>query len=411
MLYNAYSQKLTGQVRSRKDPMSYLNVILVGPTSSGKTAFMRTLCERMKHNIIQGTFRESKPMVLKEPIRPTEELYSVSMHIEEHGQRTALTLVDTPGFTTGFSVDHQLRYIAKYIDHQFELTLAEETKIRRDSKALDTHIHACIYFIDTKVSGLSDVDRYVIKLLGSRVNVLPVIGKADTLTQVQRENIKSGFRKEVFDVLHAPVYGYIEVDDEDEDIEEDGDEDNSANSEKMVFREKAQSGQEEKSSGRSLEGIIHFLQECIDEDDDKDAHAMLEYLDVVPFTLISYEEDPDTGRPMLITPNSKENHTPFGDLGNDSDEEGISSSPSPILKPSKSKPVLGRRYPWAVVECGNPDHCDFEKLKMFLLGSHRDMLRVDTFERFYEKYRSAQLLNRRADQILNLKTRTPHVST
>ncbi|OAD70198.1 hypothetical protein PHYBLDRAFT_115453 [Phycomyces blakesleeanus NRRL 1555(-)] len=294
--------------------MSYLNVILVGPTSSGKTAFMRTLCERMKHNIIQGTFRESKPMVLKEPIRPTEELYSVSMHIEEHGQRTALTLVDTPGFTTGFSVDHQLRYIAKYIDHQFELTLAEETKIRRDSKALDTHIHACIYFIDTKVSGLSDVDRYVIKLLGSRVNVLPVIGKADTLTQVQRENIKSGFRKEVFDVLHAPVYGYIEVDDEDEDIEEDGDEDNSANSEKMVFREKAQS-------------------------------------------------------------------------------------------------VLGRRYPWAVVECGNPDHCDFEKLKMFLLGSHRDMLRVDTFERFYEKYRSAQLLNRRADQILNLKTRTPHVST
>ncbi|KAI9023755.1 Septin-domain-containing protein [Phycomyces nitens] len=381
MLYNAYSQKLTGQVRSRKDPMSYLNVILVGPTSSGKTAFMRTLCERMKHNIIRGTFKESKPMVLKDPIRPTEELYSVSMHIEEHGQRTALTLVDTPGFTTGFSVDHQLRYIAKYIDHQFELTLAEETKIRRDSKALDTHIHACIYFIDTKTSGLSDVDRYVIKLLGSRVNVVPVVGKADTLTQAQRENIKSGFRKEVFDIIQAPVYGYIEIDeDEDEDDEE------SIASNETPTRERTRPTNEENNTTKTLEGIVNFLQECIDEDGDEDALAMMEYLDVMPFTLISYEEDPDTGRPMLITPNQKEPQGSF------------------------VTPVLGRRYPWATVECGNPDHCDFEKLKMFLLGSHRDMLRADTFERFYEKYRSAQLLNRRADQLLNLKAKPPRMA-
>jgi cell division control protein 11 len=128
MLYNAYSQKLSGHsrsTRSRKDPVSYLNIMVVGTIGSGKTAFIRTFCETLKHDIIQGSYKESQPMVMNEPLQPTRELYTVSMHIEERGQRTAVTLIDTPGFTSGFSVDHQIRYIAKYIDYQFERTLAE----------------------------------------------------------------------------------------------------------------------------------------------------------------------------------------------------------------------------------------------------------------------------------------------
>jgi cell division control protein 11 len=64
-------------------------------------------------------------MVLNEPLRTTRELYTVSMHIQEQGQRTALTLIDTPGFTSGSAIEHQLKYISKYIDYQFERTLAE----------------------------------------------------------------------------------------------------------------------------------------------------------------------------------------------------------------------------------------------------------------------------------------------
>lgn len=64
-------------------------------------------------------------MVLKDPLRSTEELYTVSMQVEEHGQRTALSITDTPGFRNGATAEHQLRFIAKYIDYQFERTLAE----------------------------------------------------------------------------------------------------------------------------------------------------------------------------------------------------------------------------------------------------------------------------------------------
>lgn len=125
MLYNAYSQKLSGNSRSRKDPVSYLNIMVVGATGLGKTAFIRTFCETLKNEVIQGSFRESKFMVLNEPLRATSELYTVSMQIQESGRRTAMTLIDTPGFTPGAAIDYQLKYISKYIDYQFERTLAE----------------------------------------------------------------------------------------------------------------------------------------------------------------------------------------------------------------------------------------------------------------------------------------------
>ncbi|KAK4512549.1 ribosomal protein L36 [Mucor velutinosus] len=193
MLYNAYSHKLS---KSRRNTLSYLNVMVVGSVGSGKTVFVRTFCETLKHDVIQGSFQESKPMVLRDPLRLTDELYTVSMHIVENGQRTALTITDTPGFTTGYAVDHQLRYIAKYIDYQFERTLAQESKVKRDAKASDTHIHSCLYFI-------------VIKHIQT-------MSKSDTLTVAQREQIKSVFRREIFDILQIPIYGCIDIDDEDQ---------------------------------------------------------------------------------------------------------------------------------------------------------------------------------------------------
>ena len=125
MLYNAYSQKLSGHARSRKDPISYLNIMVVGSVGSGKTAFVRTFCETLKSEIIPGSYKESQHMILDRPLQSTRELYTVSMHVEEEYQRTALTFIDTPGFTAGAAMDHQIRYIAKYIDYQFERTLAE----------------------------------------------------------------------------------------------------------------------------------------------------------------------------------------------------------------------------------------------------------------------------------------------
>ncbi|KAI9317540.1 Septin-domain-containing protein [Dichotomocladium elegans] len=395
MVYNTLTDHLMGSSRNnyqrrRKDPIPNLNVMLVGQTGAGKTTFLRTLCEDLKSSVVQGTFKESKPMALTDALQPTEEFYSVSMHLEGPGcggdDRMALTLIDTPGISHMVPIEDLLQHICKYIDHQLERTFIEETKIRRDPKAIDTHIHACIYFIDTMewVDGLTDIDRYMLRMLSFRVNIIPVLGKADTLTVVQREYIKKTCRTDLFDIYQIPVYGNIGLDDSDEENEEEEDEEASptADTPKRMYP----SPRAPQVSSTSWGNILEMLHECLDEDpDDQDVAAMIDYLRHMPLCLIGYEEDPETGRPVFIEPT------------------GRPTSFSP-LNPTSQRPetVLGRRYPWATVECCNPNHCDFQKFKSLFGPAHMDMLRIDTYERFYEKYRADQLMSRQATKISTL---------
>lgn len=250
--------------------------------------------------------------------------------------------------------------------------------MKRDAKALDTHIHSCLYFIDIRsINGLSEADRYILQKLSTRVNIVPVIGKSDTLTAAQCDQLKTVFRREIFDILQIPIYGYIEVDDDDD-----------------MFEKKVSSKGFHPSQRTK---ILDMLQECVEEDNDEDASAMIDYLQSMPFTLIGYEEDAQTGRPISLKHDTTSN---TGLISEQQDEE-MSESPTPVTRKKEFiknkqiiKSVLGRSYPWAVVECCNPNHCDFQTLKKALLSGHKDMLRIDTFERFYEQYRTTQLQNR-----------------
>lgn len=140
MLYRGHP--LRTRSRSQKNASTKLNLIVMGQTSSGKTAFVRTMCEYLKHAVIQGTFKESTPMVLKDPLEPTEATYSVSMEIEqEHDdERISLTITDTPGISCNLSLlENQLRYLCMYIDHQYERTLLE-VNLKKPIHLLDVFI-------------------------------------------------------------------------------------------------------------------------------------------------------------------------------------------------------------------------------------------------------------------------------
>lgn len=229
------------------------------------------------------------------------------------------------------------------------------------------------------------MDRYILKNLSTRVNIVPVIGKSDTLTVAQCAQLKNVFRQEVFDILQIPIYGYIEVDDEEEDDD-------------AMFGKRTHNKMYKQPSQRNR--ILNMLQECVQEDKDEDASAMIDYLQRMPFTLIGYEEDVQTGRPIHITNTTTTITNTFANF--QPDDEGMLESPMSattrknefIRNKQIIKSVLGRSYPWAVVECCNPIHCDFQTLKDSLLNGHKDMLRIDTFERFYEQYRTKQLINR-----------------
>ena len=106
--------------------------------------------------------------------------------------------------------------IVDFIDQQFEAYLQEELKVKRALHAYhDSRIHACLYFIAPTghsfvpltplllkscpilwpltcvVSRLKSLDLVTMKALDSKVNIIPVIAKADTITKQELQKFKT----------------------------------------------------------------------------------------------------------------------------------------------------------------------------------------------------------------------------
>lgn len=59
-----------------------------------------------------------------------------------------------------------------------------------------------------------------------------------------------------------------------------------------------------------------------------------------------------------------------------------------LVGPNK---VLGREYPWGVIEVENESHCDFVKLRYMLIRTHMEELKDHTNLVLYENYRISKL--------------------
>ncbi|KAH6583766.1 hypothetical protein BASA60_001287 [Batrachochytrium salamandrivorans] len=57
----------------------------------------------------------------------------------------------------------------------------------------DVRVHACLYFVQPSGHTLKPLDIEVMKHLGTRVNLIPVVAKADTLTPKICPSLKSVF--------------------------------------------------------------------------------------------------------------------------------------------------------------------------------------------------------------------------
>lgn len=95
--------------------------------------------------------------------------------------RLRLTVVDTPGFGDFVNNDDSWRPIVENIDQRFDAYLDAENKVNR-MNIVDNRIHACVYFIQPTGHSLKPLDIEVMRRLHTKVNLIPVISKADTLT-------------------------------------------------------------------------------------------------------------------------------------------------------------------------------------------------------------------------------------
>ena len=163
--------------------------------------------------------------------------------LEEEGTRIALTVVDTPGF--GDQIDNEACFaeVAGYLERQYDDILAEESRIKRNPRFRDNRVHALLYFITPTGHGyhnppilppllpapsvdtvfanllfgsLREVDIELMRRLSPRVNVIPVIGKADSLTPQELASSKKLIMEDI-DHYQIPIYNFpydVEEDDE-----------------------------------------------------------------------------------------------------------------------------------------------------------------------------------------------------
>ncbi|KAI4811805.1 hypothetical protein KUCAC02_014677 [Chaenocephalus aceratus] len=134
--------------------------------------------------------------------------------IKEGGVQLLLTIVDTPGFGDAVDNSNCWQPIIDHIDSKFEDYLNSESRVNRRQMP-DSRIHCCLYFIAPSGHGLKPLDIEFMKRLHEKVNVIPLIAKADTLTPEECQQFKKQIMREILE-HKIKIYEFPETDDEEE---------------------------------------------------------------------------------------------------------------------------------------------------------------------------------------------------
>ena len=109
--------------------------------------------------------------------------------LEEKQFNVKLSVIDTPGFGDYTNNRDSWMPIIDFIDDQHESYMRQDQQPKRQELS-DMRVHCCLYFIRPTGHTLKPLDIEVMKRLGTRVNLIPVIAKADTMTPTDLHKFK-----------------------------------------------------------------------------------------------------------------------------------------------------------------------------------------------------------------------------
>ncbi|KAK7469906.1 hypothetical protein BaRGS_00036069 [Batillaria attramentaria] len=162
------------------------NILCVGETGIGKSTMMDTLF---------NTNFDSTP---SSHDLPGVKLKAHTYELREKNVLLKLTVVDSVGFGDQINKEDSWKPIVDYIDAQFDAYLQEELKIKRMLHSYhDSRVHACLYFVAPTGHSLKALDLVTMKKLDSKVNIIPVIAKADTITKSELNKFKAKIMSEL----------------------------------------------------------------------------------------------------------------------------------------------------------------------------------------------------------------------
>ncbi|XP_014799662.1 PREDICTED: septin-10-like [Calidris pugnax] len=162
------------------------NILCIGETGSGKSTLMNSLFNTTFDDPVSSHFL------------PSVKLRAQTYELQEANVLLKLTIVNTLGFGDQINKENSYQPIVDYIDAQFEAYLQEELKIKRSLFSYhDTRIHVCLYFISPTGHSLKTLDLLAMKSLDSKVNIIPIIGKADSISKTELQKFKNKIMSEL----------------------------------------------------------------------------------------------------------------------------------------------------------------------------------------------------------------------
>ncbi|KAL9549148.1 hypothetical protein MBANPS3_005352 [Mucor bainieri] len=165
-------------------------LMVCGESGLGKTTFINTL--------FTTTIKGYRPQEKRhdKQLDKTVEIEITRAELEEKMFKVKLSVVDTPGFGDYINNRDSWIPVVDFIDDQHENYMRQEQQPSRQGK-IDMRVHACLYFIWPNGHSLKSLDIEIMKRLGSRVNLIPVIAKADTLTPHDLQRFKENVREAI----------------------------------------------------------------------------------------------------------------------------------------------------------------------------------------------------------------------
>ncbi|CAI4058543.1 septin SPR28 SKDI_04G4340 [Saccharomyces kudriavzevii IFO 1802] len=189
-----------------------LSILLLGEKGSGKSTFLNNLCGKhislsdddddevaknaaiKKGNAIQDTNAEYKTAHLSPGLRIVTKRVYLN---DELGVPITLDIILFPGCGDNVDNSQSSVEIKRYLDQQFENVLKEEVRIKRNTRDTDGRPHVCLYFLKSTPRGVKKFDVELMKTICDKVNLIPIIPKADGLTEAELALHKDIVRQEI----------------------------------------------------------------------------------------------------------------------------------------------------------------------------------------------------------------------
>lgn len=175
-------------------------LMVAGESGLGKTTFVNTLFQTTLKQHADPSERHNK-------FSSTHQTVGISIVralLEEKNFKIRLNIIDTPGFGNNVDNTDSWTPIIDFIDDQHESYMKQEKQPQRSDKK-DLRVHACLYFIRPTGHSLKPLDIEIMKKLSTRVNLVPVIAKSDTLAPAELEAFKGRIR-EVIEAQDINIY-------------------------------------------------------------------------------------------------------------------------------------------------------------------------------------------------------------